>query len=233
MICTSVGLSAEIIVLMKLCKFFFFLPSSEMFESHHPNIEKARKFLKKYVIKSEKPLPPRNSGRFSFHPNGFYSTLRARAWNEVLQHTGTGPTAVMLLLHTTLLIMYLSFLFSVPFLTKFQNDSPDTPERRSLVFELVSLPQFYVNTAMSGVVLALLMICSHNFFHQRDNWRMYAFDLSSFSSYDWRITHAYSHHVRQSVLFHFYSFKFFTLFHPFRLSPILRMIMKCRQPRTY
>jgi len=35
---------------------------------------------------------------------------------------------------------------------------------------------------------------AHNFFHQRDNWRMYAFDFSLLSSYEWRVSHCYSHH---------------------------------------
>lgn len=35
---------------------------------------------------------------------------------------------------------------------------------------------------------------AHNFFHQRDNWRMFLFDLGLNSSREWRISHSISHH---------------------------------------
>ena len=35
----------------------------------------------------------------------------------------------------------------------------------------------------------------HNFFHQKDNWRMYSWDLMPYSSFDWRISHGISHHM--------------------------------------
>jgi hypothetical protein len=173
--------------------------SPELFETHHPNIKKALSLLKKYHMKTFSPLPPRNSGTFSFHKDGFYATLRDRAWNDVLQHSGTGPTLGMLVLHTSLLVMFLGLLFSAPVLTVTQEYSSE-----SVALEIYSefggyfdflFTNWFGATAMSGVVLALLMMCSHNFFHQQDNWRMFVFDLSPFSSYDWRITHAYSHHV--------------------------------------
>jgi hypothetical protein len=43
--------------------------------------------------------------------------------------------------------------------------------------------------------LHALMGVGHNFFHQRDSPWMYCFDLTLFSSYHWRITHAMSHHT--------------------------------------
>lgn len=45
--------------------------------------------------------------------------------------------------------------------------------------------------------------CAHNFFHQRDNWRMYYFDLTLFSSYDWRISHGLSHHLFTNTIYDF------------------------------
>lgn len=38
-------------------------------------------------------------------------------------------------------------------------------------------------------------IAGHNFFHQRDNYRMYYFNLLFMSYRDWRITHVLSHHL--------------------------------------
>lgn len=160
----------------------------ELFESHHPNIEKARSLLKKYQLKLSSSLPPRNSGTFSFKTGGFYDTLRTRAWRGVLQYSGTGPTWAMLVFHTTLLLLFLTLLFSASAIAGQSDPMSDKVT--------------WLGTAsMAGVVLALLMMCSHNFFHQKDNWRMYVFDLSPFSSYDWRITHAYSHHVSCRSLF--------------------------------
>ena len=48
---------------------------------------------------------------------------------------------------------------------------------------------------LSGLLLSVLAICAHNFYHKKDNWRMYSFDLTLYSSHEWRISHAYSHHV--------------------------------------
>mmetsp|Transcript_35944 Transcript_35944/g.67053 ORF Transcript_35944/g.67053 Transcript_35944/m.67053 type:complete len:566 (+) Transcript_35944:85-1782(+) len=165
---------------------------TELFESHHPNIEKARSLLKKYELKQSSPLPPRNSETFSFKADGFYATLRDRAWKQVLQHSGTGPSSSMLLLHTSLLFLFLSLLFSAVIMA---GQVDNTSANKNPMFTWVGA------SSLAGAVLALLMMCSHNFFHQRDNWRMYVFDLSPFSTYDWRITHAYSHHTFPNTSF--------------------------------
>lgn len=49
----------------------------------------------------------------------------------------------------------------------------------------------------------MVSMCAHNFFHQRDNWRMYLFDLTLLSSYDWRISHALSHHLFTNTIYDF------------------------------
>ncbi|KAJ3416324.1 Cytochrome b5- protein [Chytridiales sp. JEL 0842] len=46
-----------------------------------------------------------------------------------------------------------------------------------------------------GVCMAGLMLVGHNFFHQRDNLRMYLFNLGGLSSHEWRTSHALSHHL--------------------------------------
>lgn len=53
---------------------------------------------------------------------------------------------------------------------------------------------------MAGIVLNWTVIASHNFFHQRDNWRMYLFNLSMMSYRGWRISHALSHHIYPNTL---------------------------------
>lgn len=39
------------------------------------------------------------------------------------------------------------------------------------------------------------VITAHNFFHRRDNHRMYYFNLSFYNYREWRISHAMSHHL--------------------------------------
>jgi hypothetical protein len=109
----------------------------------------------------------------------------------------------MLWLHSTLLVLFLGLLFVAPFLAatlpvmRSGGTSSNSVSASSGLFSCFScfFTPWLGAAAVAGAVLALLMMCSHNFFHQQDNWRMYVFDLSPFSSYDWRITHAYSHHV--------------------------------------
>lgn len=48
---------------------------------------------------------------------------------------------------------------------------------------------------LSGVIYTWTGICGHNFFHQKDNYRMYYFNLLFMSYRDWRITHVISHHI--------------------------------------
>jgi len=53
----------------------------------------------------------------------------------------------------------------------------------------------------SGIFLGMVFSLSHNFFHQKPTWRMYIWDLSLLSSRDWRITHAFSHHLYTSTYY--------------------------------
>lgn len=52
----------------------------------------------------------------------------------------------------------------------------------------------YCLAFISSVLLAWTVITSHNFFHQKDNFRMYWFNLLLLSFRDWRISHVISHH---------------------------------------
>jgi len=55
--------------------------------------------------------------------------------------------------------------------------------------------QWPLMAALCGFFLFMNVNCAHNFFHLRDTWRMHVWDLSLLSSYEWRITHALSHHI--------------------------------------
>jgi len=51
-----------------------------------------------------------------------------------------------------------------------------------------------------GIFLTWTTIAAHNYFHMRDNFRMYYFDLSMMSSKNWRISHVMSHHMYTNTL---------------------------------
>lgn len=48
---------------------------------------------------------------------------------------------------------------------------------------------------LAGCMLGITIMTAHNFFHKKDNFRMYYFDFSLFSHNDWRISHVISHHM--------------------------------------
>lgn len=48
---------------------------------------------------------------------------------------------------------------------------------------------------LSGLCLNYTTIGAHNFFHQKDNFRMYYFNLSFLNYRQWRIQHSMSHHL--------------------------------------
>lgn len=48
---------------------------------------------------------------------------------------------------------------------------------------------------LSGICLCYTVISAHNFFHRRDNFRMFYYNLSFFNYKEWRISHSMSHHL--------------------------------------
>jgi len=48
---------------------------------------------------------------------------------------------------------------------------------------------------LSGMFLLWMLVIAHNYFHQKDNWRMYCFNLTLLNYREWRISHAMSHHL--------------------------------------
>nr|XP_018906532.1 PREDICTED: cytochrome b5-related protein-like isoform X2 [Bemisia tabaci] len=145
---------------------------TESFESHHLG-GKAEAILPKYFAREASA--PRNSP-YTFHDDGFYRTLKKRV-SKTLE---TLPKE------------------DIKIRSKIIMDS--------LVLTSLSLAVMaahwssYRTAALSGVFLAFAAICSHNFFHQKDNWRMYYFNLSLMSVRDWRISHVLSHHPFTNTL---------------------------------
>ncbi|XP_033340857.1 cytochrome b5-related [Megalopta genalis] len=139
---------------------------TELFESHHLTDKPAR-VLSKYYIRDA--VTPR-SVPVTFEPNGFYKTFKGRALEALKDVDFHHPSLKSNVIADSLVITTLT-----------------------LCMTAVSW-QSYMLVAAAGTFLAWTTIIAHNFFHMRDNFRMYYFDLSVMSSKEWRITHAMSHH---------------------------------------
>lgn len=139
---------------------------TEAFECHHIS-PRAESLLPQYFVRKAATA---RSSPYTFHKAGFYRTLKAEVWNSL------GPKSHKFHPRTILYIDSLAtfFLASVALAAMYN----------SLLLALVA-----------GLSLTLLTVMAHNFFHRRDNWRMYYFHLSFLSVRDWRISHALSHHL--------------------------------------
>lgn len=138
---------------------------TEVFETHHITT-RAENLLPKYKVRDAKE--PRNV-RLTFKEDGFYRTLKRRV-REKFQEIDKEP------IKTTKLIIdsLLSAAFGFAFLAVTFNS--------------------YLAAAASGLCVSWTMISAHNYFHQKDNWRMRLFNLAFFSYREWRVSHAISHH---------------------------------------
>ncbi len=139
--------------------------------SHFFNKGANNQLLEKFHVR--KCDTPRRSP-FTFHKDGFYQKLKARA-QEALKETGIGPTKKMLIVQDGLVL-----LFHVTLALAIKSGSP-------------------VQVLLAGIYLGMSTTSSHNFFHQKDNWRRYYWDISMFNSTDWRVTHMLSHHLHTNT----------------------------------
>nr|CAD7405177.1 unnamed protein product [Timema poppensis] len=144
---------------------------TEAFESHHIT-NHADYTLKKFFVR--KATTRRNSP-YTFEEDGFYKTLKRRA-REILGNDYSGPSSRSILIADFFFITTL------------------------LLSVLAAHGGDFLLGSLAGVFLCYTAISAHNFFHQKDNFRMYYFDLSLMSSRDWRISHALSHHLYPNTL---------------------------------
>lgn len=145
---------------------------TELFESHHLT-DKAPRVLSKYYIRDA--VSPR-SVPLTFEPNGFYHTFKKRAV-EALKDVDFHNSSVK------------------------SNIIADLLVTTSIVLSLLAVSmQSYLVLLGAGTFLAWTAVIAHNFFHQRDNFRMYYFDLTVLSSKEWRITHVMSHHTYPNTM---------------------------------
>jgi hypothetical protein len=97
-------------------------------------------------------------------------------FKSLFQEVGTGPTTQILLMQESMLLTFL------------------------VTMVLGTIWSSYLLKTISGIVLAAQLIGAHNFFHLKDNWRKYYFDMGLLSSHEWRVTHALSHHLYPNTL---------------------------------
>lgn len=139
---------------------------TEAFESHHIS-PMAESLLSNFFIR--KTVTPRNSP-FTFRPDGFYRTLKTEVWKKLGSNVTKFHPKTNLCIDTVatcvLTLSVLSAMYSSTFLA-----------------------------ILSGFGMASLVAMAHNFFHRRDNWRMFYFQLSFLSVNDWRVSHVLSHHL--------------------------------------
>lgn len=147
---------------------------TELYESSHPNIEKANLLLKKYFKCSVNKENKRNTSILTFEPNGFYCTLRKKVWEVLKNNNGTKPTNEICDFHDFLLITFLIYVTTM-LIPNFDN-------------------HWIAISFLNGVLLSCLCSVAHNFYHHKNNMRIYSWDLTLYSSYEWRISHCYSHH---------------------------------------
>lgn len=145
---------------------------TELFESHHLT-RRAYNMLPKYFVREV--TTPR-SVPLTTDPTGFFATFKKRAveaLRDVDFHwpsTRTNVTADSLALTAITLCM------------------------------VAASTQSHLFILLAGIFLAWTTIIAHNYFHMRNTFRMYYFDLSVMSSKDWRITHVMSHHSYPNTL---------------------------------
>ncbi|KAK9700947.1 Fatty acid desaturase [Popillia japonica] len=87
----------------------------------------------------------------------------------------------------------------------FEDDGFYRTLKRNVSEQLKSIPKkalvakrndfCYWFAAASGYFLASVTVAAHNYFHQKDNIRMYYFNFSLMNYREWRISHSLSHHL--------------------------------------
>jgi len=147
---------------------------TEAFECHHIT-SAPEEMLKKHFIREAKS--PRNSP-FTFKEDGFYRTLKRKV-RPILKDVPKESSNLSN--HMIDGLCAGTFIFAI----------------------LASTFWSYTCGVISGVLLACTTIAAHNYFHRKDNFRMYYFDLSMMQFREWRITHALSHHLFPNTIIDF------------------------------
>lgn len=128
--------------------------------------------MKKFYVRDA--IESRNY-KFTFHEDGFYKTLKRRVAEKLKTIDKDGDKwKSKLILDVNLFAFYLT---------------------ATLAFRSESLIATIFWTLLAGQCLAWITNFSHNFIHQKDNWRMYTSNLSFVNWRDFRVFHVMSHHM--------------------------------------
>lgn len=139
---------------------------TEQFETHHITT-KAAEVLKKFYVRDA--ALPRNYN-FTFSDSGFYRTLKRKVADQ-LDDVDKRPVKISNMISDLVLgLVFTSAILAV------KDDN------------------VYL-ALLSGLFLVWMLIIAHNFFHQKDNWRMFCFNLTLLNFREWRVSHVMSHHL--------------------------------------
>jgi hypothetical protein len=138
-----------------MCNLFLLQGSdiTEAFEAHHIT-NTPEHLLKQFYVRTASE--PRNSP-YTFKDDGFYRTLKRKA-QPILQKLPSGPSAESKLCADLLLVSFL------------------------LLATVAAATCSFKFGLLAGLLLTFLVVSAHNFFHMKDNLRMYYFDLSLMGS---------------------------------------------------
>ncbi|XP_034474536.1 cytochrome b5-related protein-like [Drosophila innubila] len=155
---------------------------TEAFEAHHLSTT-PEKMIHKYKVRDA--VQPRIY-TLTLHEDGFYRTLKGRV-REKLKTIDMRPKRESDLIHLGLLLS--TYLFAV------------ASVKYNSLLALI----------LASVALCWTVNVAHNYFHRRDNWQMYTFNLAMLNFCSWRIAHSMSHHIYPNT---FYDLEL-TMFEPF------------------
>jgi len=147
------------------------LDITEPFECHHIST-KPDALLPKYFVR--KATKPRNF-KFTMHEDGFFKTLKRKVRDKLATLDKSKENTSKRILDTLLCITY------------------------ALAILCAKLNSYLIGI-VAGLFLTWTIISAHNFFHQKDNWRMKFWNLGLFSYREWRISHSLSHHIYTNTL---------------------------------
>ncbi|XP_011647047.1 cytochrome b5-related protein isoform X1 [Pogonomyrmex barbatus] len=145
---------------------------TELFETHHIT-DKAERLLPKFYVSDA--VTPR-SVSLTFLPNGFYRTFKKRASEALKSVDFHKPSMTTNLITDSLMVT--TFALSL----------------------MAAFTHSYALIFFASVFLTWTINAAHNYFHMRDNFRMYYFDLGMASSKNWRIVHVMSHHMYTNTI---------------------------------
>lgn len=169
------------------------------FETHHLDAAKAAAVLAAYDRGALESPAPHAAEAYTWAADGFYLTLKRAAF-EALKAAGAGtggPTAEMRALCGFAVALWAIASCAVCL-------APSAPSAiAAAVFagyttcegeQSVREEDLAAGHAPSPFADVMMGI-GHNFFHRRNTAWRFAFDVSLFSSADWRLSHALSHHM--------------------------------------